>query len=127
MAGMELETTTVVMGIGGAVILYGAITNRNPIDVIKLTLQGRPITEARPIANFAGNNPFVEVVQGTASADPREMHSDGTPRLFPDGSPRYINDPKPQDLPANDPRRRFRPVPAPGQPGDPRPPVDARR
>jgi hypothetical protein len=48
---MELDTLTVFMAVAGATILYGAITNRNPIDVIKLTLQGKDIKQARTIAN----------------------------------------------------------------------------
>ncbi len=122
----ELNTPTVIIGIAGGVLLYGAITNRNPIDVIKLTLSGGDITKARPLST-PGAGLFTQTVTGTPSADPSEMHSDGTPRAFPDGSPRYVNDPRPADLQPGDPRKVFKPIPAPGAPGDPRAPKDARR
>ena len=57
MPSVEISTVTVVVGIGGAVILYGAVTNRNPIDVIKLTLQGKDISAARPLSNAFGGQP----------------------------------------------------------------------
>jgi hypothetical protein len=60
------------MAITGAVILYGAITNRNPIDVIKLTLQGKDISEARNISTpmkGASNEP---VQGGPESVDSLE-------------------------------------------------------
>lgn len=105
---MELETLTVLMVVAGATILYGAITNRNPLDVIKLTLQGKDISEARQLSSgLAGNNPFVEQVQGTASASPGNMHTNGTARFFPNNTPRYVDDPIANDLPADDPRRKF--------------------
>lgn len=46
----EISTVTVIVGIAGAILLYGAITNRNPIDVIKLTLQGQDIATARTVS-----------------------------------------------------------------------------
>lgn len=51
----ELSTVTVVVGIAGGIVLYGAVTNRNPLDVIKLTLQGQDISKARPLADAFGS------------------------------------------------------------------------
>jgi hypothetical protein len=61
---MELETLTVLMAIAGAVVLYGAITNRNPLDVIKLTLQGKDISAARTISTGLAAKPDNEATQG---------------------------------------------------------------
>ncbi|AEA29082.1 hypothetical protein Psed_7025 (plasmid) [Pseudonocardia dioxanivorans CB1190] len=47
---------TVVMAIAGATLLYGAIKNRNPIDVIKLTLQGKDIKGAKPLSGSGDPN-----------------------------------------------------------------------
>jgi hypothetical protein len=56
MPAVEFNTTTVLVGIGGAVVLYGAVTNRNPIDVIKLTLQGKDIAGARPLSTSSSTD-----------------------------------------------------------------------
>ena len=107
---MELETLTVLMVVAGATILYGAVTNRNPLDVIKLTLQGKDLSEARQLSSgLSGSNPFVEVVQGTPSASPGNMHSNNTARFFPNNTPRYVDDPLANSLPISDPRKMFVP------------------
>lgn len=126
---MEIELLPVVMTVAGIVLLYGAVTNRNPLDVVKLALQGKDVSAAAPISAPGGTRtgPFTEEIPGEASADPRQLHSDGTPRLFPNGTPRYLDDPNPNSLPDGDPRRRYVPWPEPGTSGDPRPPVDAMR
>lgn len=123
---MELEVLPVVLALAGFILLYGAVQNKNPLEVVKLALQGKDPSTASPIFT-PGPGLFTETVPGSGSGDPREFHTDGTPRLFPNGTPRYLGDPRPQELPEGDPRKRFTPVPAPGAPGDPRPPVDARR
>lgn len=106
---MELETLTVFMAVAGTVMLYGAITNRNPIDVIKLTLQGGDISQARPLSTtLSGSNPFAEVIPGTAVPSPGNMHSNGRgARFFPNNTPRYVDDPLANDLPPGDPRKKF--------------------
>lgn len=125
---MDIEILPVVMLVAGMVLLYGAVRNKNPLQVVQLALQGKDISTAAPIAT-PGIGPFTTVVPGTGSAAPGEMHTEPPgPRLFPDGSPRYADDPQPRDLPPTDPRNRFKAgIPAVGAPGDPRPGLNARR
>lgn len=105
---MELETLTVVMAVAGMVLLYGAVTNKNPLDVIQRALRGEDINQSAPLSTGnPGANPFVEVVPGNAAPAPGNMHTNGTPRFFPNNTPRYVDDPVASDLPAGDPRRRF--------------------
>ncbi len=47
----NLQTLPLVVGVAGAVLLYGAVTNRNPLDVIKLALTGKPLNTAKPLFN----------------------------------------------------------------------------
>lgn len=111
---MELETITVVMAVAGMVLLYGAVKNKNPLEVIKLALQGKDINSAPPLSTGSNPNainipnPFVRTVEGTAVAAPGVMHSNNTARFFPNNTPRYTDDPLAADLPAGDPRKRFR-------------------
>lgn len=107
---MELETLTVVMAVAAMVMLYGAVTNRNPLEVIKAAVSGEDITAAAPLSTGAGA--LTNVVAGTATASPGNLHSDGTARFFPNNTPRYTDDPVANTLPESDPRRRF--VPANG-------------
>lgn len=105
---MELDTITVVMAIAGAVMLYGAIKNKNPLEVIKLTLQGKNPGDAAGLSNGASGG-TTEVITGTASAAPGVMHDAGKgPRFYPNNTPRYIDDPLAQDLPPTDPRRKLK-------------------
>lgn len=60
---MELETLTVVMAVIGMTLLYGAVTNRNPLDVVTLALQGKPIAGAAPISG-SGEEPDKEGTLG---------------------------------------------------------------
>ena len=46
-----MDTLPVVVGIAGAVLIWGAIRNKNPVDAIKLVLQGQDPNSARPISN----------------------------------------------------------------------------
>lgn len=95
-----ISPVNVLMGIAGAVILYGAVTNRNPIDVIKLTLQGQPLDKARPISHpgtgfgpgtIPGNQlPGTPGADGDARTDPPGFDPDTEgviPRLPGEGVP----------------------------------------
>lgn len=106
----ELETITVVMAIAGAVLLYGAIKNKNPLEVIKLTLQGKDPNSAAAISTGGSGATEIKVpIAGNASAAPGVMHDNGKgPRFFPNNTPRYIDDPLPQDLPNGDPRKKLK-------------------
>lgn len=33
----------------GAILVYGGVTNRHPLDMVKLTLQGKDLKDARKI------------------------------------------------------------------------------
>lgn len=46
-----MDILPVVVGIGGAVLIWGAIRNKNPIEAIKLTLQGQDPNGASPISS----------------------------------------------------------------------------
>lgn len=50
----DFDVLTITLALAGTVILYGAIKNRNPIDVIKLTLQGKPLDSATPLFTASG-------------------------------------------------------------------------
>lgn len=108
---MELDTITVVMAIAGAVMLYGAIKNKNPLEVIKLTLQGKNPGDAAGLSN-AGGSGGTEIkvpIAGNATAAPGVMHDGGKgPRFYPNNTPRYTDDPLAQDLPPTDPRRKLK-------------------
>lgn len=111
---MEIETITVVMAIAGAVLLYGAIKNKNPIDVIKLTLQGKDPNTAPGLGggDSSGGSGATEIkvpVTGEASAAPGVMHDNGKgARFYPNNTPRYTDDPLAADLPDGDPRKKFK-------------------
>lgn len=53
MARPTLSTLNVVVTVAGAVTLYAAIRNKNPIDVIKLSLTGKSLDTARPVVPTA--------------------------------------------------------------------------
>lgn len=109
---MELETLTVVMAVAALVMLYGAVTNRNPLEVIQRAVSGEDINGAAPLSTGGGGGLFTNVVPGNATAAPGNMHSNNTARFFPNNTPRYVDDPLANALPAGDPRKRF--VPAGG-------------
>lgn len=121
---MEFDTLPVVILVGGMVLLYGAITNRNPVGVIKAALTGGDLSKVDPIMG-PSTGLLTQTIPGTAASDPSEFHSNGSPRANPDGSPHYANDPWP--LPPGDPKGKFKPIPPAGSPGDPRAPKDANR
>lgn len=102
---MELETITVIMAIAGAVLLYGAIKNKNPIDVIKLTISGKDPKDAAALSSGG----VTQTISGTAMAAPGLMHDNNKgARFFPNNTPRYVDDPLANDLPAGDPRKKFK-------------------
>jgi len=119
---MELETIPVVILVGAIVLLYGAIRNKNPIDVIKLALSGKSLDGAKPMMTGGG---ATQTVPGTPHPDPTEFHSNGKPRAYPNGQPLYADDPWP--IPPTDPRSKFKVIPPAGAAGDPRAPKDANR
>ena len=47
---MDIETLPVVMAVAGLVLLYGAIFNKNPVEVVRLALTGKDPSTAKPIA-----------------------------------------------------------------------------
>lgn len=107
---MELETITVVMAVAGMVLLYGAVKNKNPLEVIKLALQGKDVNSAAPLSTGGGGGGglLTKTIEGTPTAAPGVMHSNNTARFFPNNTPRYTDDPLAADLPAGDPRKKFR-------------------
>jgi len=121
----DIDTVSVMLFIAGGLLIFGAIKNRNPISIIKNVIAGKGKDAVQSADWLAAQN--IQTIPGTPSADPSEFHSDGTPRLFPNGSPRYVDDPPIDSFPPSSPYRKFQSVPAPGAPGDPRPSKDAKR
>lgn len=81
---MELETLTVVMAVAGLVLLYGAVTNRNPLEVIQKAVSGEDISTASPLSRSggtAGNDPPPGAVDG--STLPGTPQADGDARTDP--------------------------------------------
>jgi hypothetical protein len=121
----DLDTVSVVLFITGGLLIFGAIKNRNPISIIKNVLAGKGPDAVQSADFLAAQN--IITIPGTPNKDPSEFHSDGSPKLYPNGTPRFVDDPPIDSLPQNSPLRVFKSVPAPGAPGDPRPPKDAKR
>lgn len=46
-----MSTTSLVILFAAFILLYGAIKNRNPLDVIKAALTQKPLTGAKKIQN----------------------------------------------------------------------------
>lgn len=108
---MEIETITVVMAIAGVVLLYGAVKNKNPLEVIKLALQGKDVSGAAPLSTGGGGGGgglLTTTIPGTPVAAAGVMHTNKTARFFPNNTPRYVDDPLAADLPAGDPRKKFK-------------------
>ena len=40
----------IVIGLAGFVVLYGAVRNKRPDDIIRLALQGKDVAGARPLS-----------------------------------------------------------------------------
>ena len=49
-----MNMTALVMLFAGFVLLYGAIKNKNPLEVIKNALSGKPPSSASPIGGTGG-------------------------------------------------------------------------
>lgn len=45
-----MDVLPIILGLGGFVILYGAVRNKRPDDIVRLALQGKDINGARPLA-----------------------------------------------------------------------------
>lgn len=83
MASPELNAVTVAMAVVGAVCIYGAVTNRNPIDVVRLTIQGEDISTARPLSTGGGAAPGPGARDGATL--PGTPEADGDARTDPQG------------------------------------------
>lgn len=46
---MQLNIVAVVMIVGGFILLYGAIKNLNPLNVVQNALSNKPLSSAKPI------------------------------------------------------------------------------
>ena len=44
-----MNPVTLALLVAGFLLLYGAVKNRNPLDVVKNALAGKPIGEARAL------------------------------------------------------------------------------
>lgn len=51
----RLQLLPIVLGIAGFIVLYGAIENKNPLDVVKLAVQGKDLAGAAPLSGSGGN------------------------------------------------------------------------
>lgn len=45
----NISVTTLMMIVGGFVLLYGAVKGKNPLSVIQGALQGKPPSEAKSL------------------------------------------------------------------------------
>jgi hypothetical protein len=49
-----MDLVPVLAGIGGFVLLWSALKNKHPMDVIQFSLQGLPLDGARPLSPDIG-------------------------------------------------------------------------
>lgn len=49
-----MDLVPVLAGIGGIILMYAALKNKHPLDMIQLTLQGMPLDGARPLSPDIG-------------------------------------------------------------------------
>lgn len=68
---MDLEVLPIVLIISGFIGLYSSVMNRNPLQVVKLSLQGKNPSEAAPITTLAPP-------RNTATAPPVNVPSSNT-------------------------------------------------
>lgn len=89
---MEFDTLPIVILVAGMVLMYSAISNRNPIDVLNISLTGGDLDTARPIMTDSSNAP-----PGPGAVDgatlPGTPQADGDARTDPPGF-----DPKRDDV-----------------------------
>lgn len=77
---MELDTLTVVMAVAALTMLYGAVTNRNPLEVVQLAVQGKDISGASPLSTPQSSAPPGAVDGATLPGTPE---ADGDARTDP--------------------------------------------
>lgn len=71
-----MDVLPLALGIAGFVILYGAVRNLRPDDVVKLALQGKDVKGARPIAAPLVRSTMPGTVPGTAIPGTPEKDAD---------------------------------------------------
>jgi hypothetical protein len=49
-----MDLVPVLAGIGGIILLWSALKNKHPMDVIQFSLQGLPLDGARPLSPDIG-------------------------------------------------------------------------
>lgn len=83
---MDIEIVPLMMVVGGSVLLYGAIKNKNPIEVVKLALTGKPISGAKPLnSNAVGENQGAGPGAIPGTQLPGTPKKDGDARTDPPG------------------------------------------
>lgn len=80
---MEIEVLPVIMALAGFILLYGAVKNLNPLEVVKLSLQGKDPSKASPIFVPSGDPQNLTAGPGATpggSIDPGQFNRrpDGT-------------------------------------------------
>ena len=78
-----MDVLPVAIGIMGFVVLYGAVRNKRPDDIIRLALQGKPLDTARPIS--APLIPPVPAGAVPSTTLPGTPQADGDARTDPPG------------------------------------------
>lgn len=82
---MDIEIVPLMMVVGGSVLLYGAIKNKNPIDVVKNALTGKSLASARPLNSAAAGNPGAGPGSIPGTQLPGTPQKDGDARTDPPG------------------------------------------
>lgn len=49
-----MDLVPVLAGIGGIILMWSALKNKHPLDVIQFSLQGKPLDTARPLSPDIG-------------------------------------------------------------------------
>lgn len=57
-----MDLVAVLTGCVGGILMWSAVKNKHPLDVIKFSLQGKPLDTARPM--FAGAVPTAPALPG---------------------------------------------------------------
>lgn len=53
---MKLNLTTVILGMVGGVLIYSAVTDRSPVDVLKMGIQGKEAPKKNTPAPSTGHD-----------------------------------------------------------------------